>query len=269
MSKETQSQFTVNLHKGEVDDTVSVEMPKRITDAEREQIQPNVKSVLGSVVKEARRLRAEGAGLQVQNKELEFLAMHDPLTGLLNRRGMQEMLEADLIANKNIAVLFIDLDNFKLVNDTLSHQDGDNLLIAFADYLRANVRKTDTLGRSEKAKEDLDEPQIARFGGDEFVVVVDQEVVAELGEVDNRTPGLNETAHETVEERISSGIPWFISTLKNGETLKKINFGASIGVVKPEASETASDILRRGSENMHATKVRKLDSRRALVSSTE
>ncbi len=91
-------------------------------------------------------------------KRLERLATHDSLTGLANRSHMQERLEQlleDSKAKAQVAVLFIDLDRFKEVNDTLGHAPGDVLLTEVARRLRKNLRPDDL---------------VARLGGDEFVV---------------------------------------------------------------------------------------------------
>jgi diguanylate cyclase (GGDEF)-like protein len=98
-----------------------------------------------------------------QQKEFEariaHMAHHDPLTDLPNRTLFGEKLEAALSWHKRdeqLAVLFIDLDNFKNINDTLGHQVGDALLKTVAERLRECVRETDV---------------VARLGGDEFVIV--------------------------------------------------------------------------------------------------
>jgi diguanylate cyclase len=89
-------------------------------------------------------------------------ALHDPLTNLPNRSLLNDRIEQALIrAQRNgtcIAVLFIDLDNFKEVNDRYGHQVGDELLIAVGERLRQNLRASDTAGR---------------LGGDEFVVLLE------------------------------------------------------------------------------------------------
>lgn len=92
---------------------------------------------------------------------LNHLANNDPLTNLFNRRRFREELE-DWVAQmerheSSGALLFIDLDNFKYINDTLGHQKGDEILINFAYLLRARVRETDI---------------IARLGGDEFAIIL-------------------------------------------------------------------------------------------------
>lgn len=89
-------------------------------------------------------------------------ALHDPLTNLPNRSLLKDRIEQALIrAQRNetsIAVLFLDLDNFKSVNDRYGHLTGDQLLIAVGDRLRQHLRASDTA---------------ARLGGDEFVVLLE------------------------------------------------------------------------------------------------
>ena len=94
-------------------------------------------------------------------EQIEFQAYHDSLTQLPNRRLFVERLEMSLLSAKrargNVAVLFIDLDRFKTINDTLGHSVADALLVEVATRLRSCVRQTDT---------------VARYGGDEFTVIL-------------------------------------------------------------------------------------------------
>jgi diguanylate cyclase (GGDEF)-like protein/PAS domain S-box-containing protein len=92
-------------------------------------------------------------------EQIAFLAHHDPLTGLPNRAQLTERLKEALDwvgRGKQLAVLFLDLDHFKTVNDTLGHFIGDELLKAVADRLRLCIRDVDLIGR---------------LGGDEFAIV--------------------------------------------------------------------------------------------------
>ncbi|MDD2927065.1 diguanylate cyclase, partial [Rhodoferax sp.] len=96
-------------------------------------------------------------------KEIEYLAFYDALTGLPNRRLLIERLQLALLGtarhDRYSAVLFIDLDNFKDLNDSLGHDMGDMLLKQVAQRLQASVREVDT---------------VARLGGDEFVVMLEE-----------------------------------------------------------------------------------------------
>jgi len=96
-----------------------------------------------------------------QEEAMRFLALHDPLTGLPNRLLLQDRLGLALARAQRdgepFAVVMMDLDNFKLVNDSLGHADGDLVLQHLGSRLRAALRQGDTL---------------ARFGGDEFVAIV-------------------------------------------------------------------------------------------------
>jgi diguanylate cyclase (GGDEF)-like protein/PAS domain S-box-containing protein len=93
-------------------------------------------------------------------EQIGYAARHDELTGLGNRTlfvdELQHAITRSKAAGESVAVLYIDLDNFKDVNDTLGHAAGDELLRTIAKRLQANVRETDT---------------VARFGGDEFVLI--------------------------------------------------------------------------------------------------
>jgi diguanylate cyclase (GGDEF)-like protein len=100
--------------------------------------------------------------LTSRQKELVFLATHDALTGLPNRTLLLDRIEQTLtrarVNQEPVAVLFVDLDNFKAINDSLGHNVGDELLCAVARRLERVIRETDALGR---------------LGGDEFVVVAE------------------------------------------------------------------------------------------------
>lgn len=102
-------------------------------------------------------------------EELLHNAYHDSLTGLANRAMFLDRLKRSFQRikrnhNYKFAVLFLDIDNFKIVNDSLGHATGDKLLIAFARRLVDNLRQMDAISRYDR---------IARFGGDEFAILLD------------------------------------------------------------------------------------------------
>jgi len=115
------------------------------------------------------------ARLQEQEQTLRFMAQHDALTGLPNRHSMQQRLALAIeLARRNrkkVAVMLVDLDRFKQLNDSRGHSAGDQALVTVAERLRTSVRGSDT---------------VARYGGDEFVVIAadldrgeDAEMIAE------------------------------------------------------------------------------------------
>lgn len=100
---------------------------------------------------------------KIYEQELSKLAFHDPLTGLFNRASFRDHLQHAIIQagleNKSIGVIFVDLDDFKIVNDTMGHAWGDQLLCIIADRMRSCLRKNDIA---------------ARIGGDEFTILVEE-----------------------------------------------------------------------------------------------
>lgn len=102
------------------------------------------------------------ARMRVYNRELQQLASRDPLTGVMNARAYYAACDQQIrLGRRNrrpFAVLFVDLDHFKRINDTWGHEGGDRLLVEFAHRLQACVRRTDT---------------VARIAGDEFVIILE------------------------------------------------------------------------------------------------
>lgn len=157
---------------------------------------------------------------------LEHRVHHDVLTGLPNRRGLQLRLEGALdraaAAGTKVAVLFLDVDRFKIVNDGLGHAAGDVILVETARRLAAGVRDGDT---------------VARFGGDEFIVVCER--VDDLEEADllaRRTTRLFERPFDV------DGKPIFVS--------------ASCGIVLVDGTTTAEEALRDADAAMYEAKDR-------------
>jgi diguanylate cyclase (GGDEF)-like protein/PAS domain S-box-containing protein len=134
-------------------------------------------------------------------QQLEFQALHDPLTGLINRRGFEQklagLLQSARGANREHALCYLDLDHFKLVNDTCGHAAGDDLLRRLPPLLQPRVRRTDT---------------IARLGGDEFAILLED-------------CSLDQAA------RIAGGVRDTIRDFRFTWQYRSFTVGASIGVV--------------------------------------
>ena len=156
--------------------------------------------------------------------QLSHQALHDPLTGLPNRALLSDRIERALRhgapSPRPIAVLFLDLDRFKVVNDSLGHAAGDAVLVAVARRLESVLRVGDTA---------------ARFGGDEFVVLCDNTTPEQAG---------------AVADRIASALS---SPITIGST--DLVISASVGVaIADRASHTASDLLRDADAAMYSAK---------------
>lgn len=173
-------------------------------------------------------------------QEIQRLAFYDALTGLPNRRLLHDRLEHCLRGSRRHtlhgAVLMLDLDNFKPLNDHFGHDAGDCLLVEVANRLQACVRASDT---------------VARLGGDEFVVVI--------CELDSETGVSFELAAQIAEKMQQSlTIPYQLR-LRNGETEKILQHhcSASVGVALFSAPEHhAADILKRADQAMYQAKER-------------
>ncbi|AXW36795.1 GGDEF domain-containing protein (plasmid) [Ralstonia solanacearum] len=159
-------------------------------------------------------------------QRIRHLATHDTLTGLLNRCALEDRLEHALaLARRNrsrVSVMFLDLDRFKNVNDTLGHQFGDQLLREVAARLQACAREADT---------------VARLGGDEFVVMLES---------------LDGTGTRRVAERILAaiGAPFHIDG-------QELFLGVSIGIaVAPHDGDDPNTLLRKADAAMYLAKER-------------
>jgi diguanylate cyclase (GGDEF)-like protein/PAS domain S-box-containing protein len=176
--------------------------------------------------------------LRRSEREISFLAYHDPLTGLANRLGFRGRLDKVLAraieTNRRCAVMLIDLDRFKHVNDTLGHDIGDKLLAEVARRVRASVREVDI---------------VARLGGDEFVVVI---------------PDLNEDMSlETIVAKLFDQLHGNIDLPG-----RVIYTSASVGVaVSPKDGTDGSTLLQHADLAMYAAKYQGGDSYRLFDSS--
>jgi diguanylate cyclase (GGDEF)-like protein len=170
-------------------------------------------------------------------EQIRLLAYYDALTGLPNRRFFLQQLEQALVfASRNdrmLAVLFLDLDRFKLVNDTLGHGVGDRLLQDVADRLLRCVRRSDCLARAE----DNGPPSlVSRLGGDEFTIMLsDIEHFQDVAKVARR-----------ILEAIS--LPY---ALEGQEVFLSTSIGISL---YPFDAASASDLIRNADGAMYQAK---------------
>ena len=158
-----------------------------------------------------------------RTRELQYIAQHDCLTNLFNREQFLRRLNVELESSESqFALLFIDLDRFKSINDNFGHGAGDQLLIQVSEILEDSVRPNDVVGR---------------FGGDEFVVLLRS--VRNIQEV------------MTVSDRIQSALRSSIVIEQNSMVVT-----ASIGIVVDQSTryESAADVLRDADIAMYQAK---------------
>ncbi len=163
--------------------------------------------------------------LSQDNSQLSYLANHDPLTGLPNRHllleRVRQAIEKAALHQQQFALLFLDLDGFKQVNDTLGHAVGDLLLQAVAKRLSACLRSSDT---------------VARLGGDEFIIIVPY------------IPGV------AVAKRVAKKV---LSTLAEEFTLEgnTIHVTTSVGIsMYPHNSRDLESLIQKADEAMYQAK---------------
>ena len=159
-----------------------------------------------------------------RERDLEYQAIRDPLTGLLNRRGFEDLLQRRLTANgRSAALLAIDLDGFKQVNDTLGHAVGDRVLRQVASLLRKDMR--------------LPEVEcVGRLGGDEFAVLLDCDTCEEA---------------LRAADRLCAGVARFHFNREAGS----FGIGASIGVVMMTGSPvTVAGLLEAADQTCYRAK---------------
>ncbi|KJY82723.1 diguanylate cyclase [Vibrio galatheae] len=165
--------------------------------------------------------------LEKQTQELEYLSEHDSLTALFNRRSMEARLETALEKAERtgliVAVLFLDLDKFKNINDTYGHDIGDEVLVKVSERLLHSTRKTDI---------------VSRFGGDEFVVCLDlledrESVWAKANQIITN-----------MDHPITIGVTSF-------------NVGISVGIaIYPTSAATHKELIKLADQAMYEAKQR-------------
>jgi diguanylate cyclase (GGDEF)-like protein/PAS domain S-box-containing protein len=156
--------------------------------------------------------------------QLREQVLHDPLTGLGNRRlfvdRVQHAMDRRGRRSQSLAILFLDLDHFKFVNDTMGHATGDALLTAVADRLRALVRAADT---------------VVRLGGDEFAVLLED--VEQADEVDVTATRIIDALHR----------PFDLDD-------RRVVIGTSIGIAFAETGQGVDDLVADADRAMYSAK---------------
>jgi diguanylate cyclase (GGDEF)-like protein len=159
--------------------------------------------------------------LRSSQARLDLLATHDQLTGVLNARAFAERLTQELERNSRyprpLSLLYLDLDNFKIINDSHGHQTGDAVLRLVADAMRTSVRQSDVVGR---------------LGGDEFAVLM---------------PETDAPLADAAAKRLAASLR---DVFKGTPSVT-----ASIGVVSCAATDASTDdLLRRADQAMYDAK---------------
>ena len=174
---------------------------------------------------------------QVAEEQLLYDAFHDGLTGLPNRSLFLDRLQRAHSRRQrhpdyNFAVLFVGLDRFKIINDSLGHQAGDQLIRQIADRLRITLRHEDTLVWENVSR---GPDTLARMGGDEFTLLVD-----DIRELDDAMR-IGERLIEVLAD------PFVIEQ-------QEVHASASVGVATPTELGTTDDLLRNANLAMYRAK---------------
>lgn len=158
--------------------------------------------------------------------QLEQAALLDDLTKLSNRRFLELIIMTKILETKryhrSYGVIFIDVDNFKMINDTFGHNIGDRVLMMVASTLRSNVRFYDTVGR---------------WGGDEFVLVIELKDEEDLKNITYKLRNLVEKSFLTIDD-------------------KKIQTTLSIGATTIKEKDTIESVINRADSLMYESKKR-------------
>lgn len=177
-----------------------------------------------ALVAEIARLRAEIARLEVRIEDLDRLAHHDSLVPLPNRRGFSRQLEKAIDRTQRYgdtcAMLFVDVDGLKMVNDSFGHHAGDAALVHVAELLVGGVRQSDC---------------VARFGGDEFAILL-------------------EHADEAQAQETARRLADMIATIEFCYDGSCIPLSAAIGIAAIGRDDTPEKVIDRADKAMYEEK---------------
>jgi len=172
--------------------------------------------------KSVAQLQAEVSTYETKLKAVEELALRDTLTGLANRRNVEERIEWRIKHQQEFTLVILDLNHFKKVNDTHGHNAGDSLLKQFAQELRGCIRSTDVVGR---------------WSGDEFVIILDCDLRAAKSQL------------ERVQKWVFGEYP-----IQTGKGEVKINVTAAIGLTQWQTGETLQHLIESADAAMYSDK---------------
>ncbi len=183
-------------------------------------LQGNSEALLRQAADDRNSLADANAQLEETNHQLVHLAYHDPLTGLLNRRGALERLDDMLAARQPVSALFCDLDRFKAINDLLGHRGGDRFLTVLADRIERSVEREGFAGR---------------LGGDEFIIVL---------------PGVDQAAASAVASRLVGVLGQPVHA-EGRECPSSVSIGVASA---PQHGATSSELLRNANAALYRAK---------------
>jgi len=183
-----------------------------------------VRDELTDLRERTERKQTEMARLQQELDRVSAQARHDPLTGSLNRKGLDEVIEREIARARRtetpLCVSLLDVDNFKQINDRLGHDTGDAALVHLANVVREVMRPQDML---------------ARYGGEEFVVVLPDTALPQGVE-----------AMQRLQRELTTRF-----FLRNNE---KVLITFSAGVAQITSTETSTEAIRRADQGMYLAK---------------
>jgi diguanylate cyclase (GGDEF)-like protein len=201
-------------------------------------------------------------------EQLRHAAEHDPLTGLPGRVLLSDRLEHAISRTKRLpgykfAVLFLDFDRFKIINDSLGHDVGDRLLISIAERLRANLREIDTPSRFGEGHLPV------RLGGDEFVILLDGIADARYAVVvaERLQKALSEPHQLDGHEVISTASIGIVTSEGNYERPDDILRDADTAMYQAKSSGKARHVVF--DERMHSEAIERLTLEKDLRSAAE
>ncbi len=169
-------------------------------------------------------LKSEVSKYETKLKSVEQLAVQDALTGIFNRRGIEERIEWRIGHKETFCIVILDMNRFKEVNDTHGHLVGDDLLKQFSQELRGNIRSSDLAGR---------------WGGDEFIVILDGGIDVAKAQI------------ERVQRWVFGE---YTIQLEPKASAIKVQVEASIGLAQWQPGENVAQLIARADSAMYGQK---------------